>query len=151
MSLFVHTLHVASWGILTAWSVVGLLTGCLAFPRASIQQAWVRFSVTYPWRSHSVTSIMFYWSTTSHRPAQIQGAGTTHWEVQFIGGSSLEASHYWAKERCGAEGRFLGFSSEDLGPSPGSAGHPWMSVLPFLALSFPRCRSRLHVDVVDYM
>ena len=49
MSLFVHTLHVASWGILTAWSVVRLLTGCLAFPRASIQQAWVevtRFFVT---------------------------------------------------------------------------------------------------------
>ena len=34
--LFVHTLLVASWGILTAWSIVGFLTGCLAFPRASI-------------------------------------------------------------------------------------------------------------------
>ena len=88
---------------------------------------------------------MFYWSTTSHRPAQIQGVGTTHWEVQFIGGSSLEASHYWTKERCGAEGRFLGFRSEALGPSPGSAGHPWMSVLPFLALSFPRYGSSLNI------
>lgn len=88
---------------------------------------------------------MFCWSTTSHRPAQIQGVGTAHWEVQFTGGLSLEASHYWAKERCGTEGRFLGFRSEDLGPSPGSAGHPWMSVLPFLALSFPRYGSRLNI------
>lgn len=74
-----------------------------------------------------------------------KGRGPLIGRYSLFGGSSLETSHYWAKERRGAEGSFLGFRSEDLGPSPGSASHPWMSVLPFLALSFPRCRSGLDI------
>lgn len=75
---------------------------------------------------------------------RFKGWGPLIGRYSLFGGSSLETSHYWAKERCGAEGRSLGFRSEDLGPSPGSAGHPWMSVLPLLALSFPRCRGGLN-------